>query len=136
MKKEIVKDTAFLSQQAKEATPGDQGLAQDLRDTLAAHREHCLGLAANMIGSQKRAIIFNMGFLDMVMFNPLILDKKDPYPTQESCLSLTGSRPTVRYREITVQYRNEDWALKTMTLKDLSAQICQHEMDHLEGILI
>lgn len=136
MQRAIVHDTVFLSQVSKEAQPSDVHLAKDLRDTLAANRENCLGMAANMIGSTKRVIIVNMGFLDIVMFNPRLIAKKDPYPTQESCLSLTGSRPTLRFREITVQYRNEDWQEKTITLKDLSAQICQHELDHLQGILI
>ncbi|MDG3141258.1 peptide deformylase [Streptococcus suis] len=136
MIKTIVTDTFFLAQKSHQATRKDLGIAQDLQDTLAAHRESCVGLAANMIGYQKRVIIVSMGFLDLVMFNPVLLDKRGPFETEESCLSLVGVRPARRYREIVVSYQDHHWQKKTITLKDFLAQICQHELDHLEGIII
>ena len=89
-----------------------------------------------MIGSQKRVIIFMYGMLPMVMFNPILIQKSGPYETEEGCLSLTGSRSTIRYQKITVEYLDQNWLKKTITLEDFPAQICQHELDHLEGILI
>lgn len=136
MIKPIVTDTFFLGQPSLEATKDDLSLGQDLRDTLAFHREACVGMAANMIGVKKRAIIISMGFVDLVMFNPVLLEKAGAYETEESCLSLTGSRPTTRYKEITISYRDEKWMTKTLTLKDFPAQIVQHELDHLEGVVI
>lgn len=136
MIREIMKDTFFLAQKSQEATKEDLPLAQDLRETLTFYRESCLGLAANMIGVKKRVIIINIGFVDLVMFNPRIIAMESPYQTEESCLSLSGSRPTQRYKTITVTYRDEKWLEKKLVLKDLPAQICQHELDHLEGIII
>ena len=97
MKKSIVKDVLFLGQKSEEATPEDRPLALDLQDTLNAHLFECVGLAANMIGVKKRAIIIRMGNANLVMFNPVLLDKKKAYQTEEGCLSLVGSRPTTRY---------------------------------------
>lgn len=136
MEREIMRDVLFLAQKSEEATPADLDLAQDLQDTLQAHSEDCVGMAANMIGIKKRVIIFNYGLVPMVMFNPVVLSKKHPYETEEGCLSLLGSRPTTRYEEITVAYRDKEWQEKTITLTDFPAQICQHELDHLEGIII
>lgn len=132
----IVRDETFLSQVSQDATQNDLYLAQDLLDTLAAHKDHCVGLAANMIGHHKRAIIIDLGFMPLVLFNPKIIKKTGIYRTEESCLSLTGSRSTKRYQEITVSYLDKQWQEQTITLKDFPAQICQHELDHLEGILI
>ncbi|MGT2832927.1 peptide deformylase [Streptococcus halotolerans] len=136
MIKTIVKDIFFLGQKSQRASKEDLYIGQDLEDTLNYHRETCLGLAANMIGYQKRVIIISLGFVELVMFNPEIVAKSEPFNTEESCLSLTGSRPTKRYRQISVTYRDSNWMTKTITLKDLPAQICQHELDHLEGIII
>lgn len=136
MEREIMRDVLFLAQKSEEATPADLDLAQDLQDTLQVHRENCVGMAANMIGIKKRVIIFNYGLVPMIMFNPVLLSKKHPYETEEGCLSLVGSRPTVRYEEITVSYRDKDWREKTITLTGFPAQICQHELDHLDGIII
>lgn len=136
MIKPIIRDTFFLQQKSLEATKSDLSLAKDLQDTLAANREVCVGMAANMIGSLKRVIIINIGFTDLVMFNPILVDKAQPYDTEESCLSLVGVRPTKRYRTIKVSYRDINWQEKTITLTDFPAQVCQHELDHLEGILI
>lgn len=136
MIKPIIRDTFFLQQKSLEATKSDLSLAKDLQDTLAANREACVGMAANMIGSLKRVIIINMGFTDLVLFNPILVDKAQPYDTEEFCLSLVGVRPTKRYRTIKVSYRDINWQEKTITLTDFPAQVCQHELDHLEGILI
>ncbi|KGM36517.1 peptide deformylase [Streptococcus sinensis] len=136
MQKAIVKDIFFLQQKSAPATKDDLFLAQDLQDTLLAHRESCVGLAANMIGVQKRVIIFMYGMLSMVMFNPILIQKSGPYQVEEGCLSLPGSRQTTRYQKITIEYLDQNWLKKIITLEDFSAQICQHELDHLEGILI
>ena len=136
MEKKIVRDVLFLSQVAKPASQEDLYLARDLQDTLLANRETCVGLAANMIGVQKRVIIFNLGLVPMVMFNPILLSYKEPYETEEGCLSLTGVRPTTRYETITVSYRDNKWQEQTITLTGFPAQICQHELDHLEGRII
>jgi len=136
MEKAIVKDIFFLQQLSERASREDLYLAQDLQDTLQANRENCIGLAANMIGVRKRVIIFLYGLVPVVMFNPVLLSKSGPYKTEEGCLSLVGSRPTQRYQEITVDYLDKNWQQQTMALKGLPAQICQHELDHLEGIII
>ena len=136
MKKKIVRDVLFLSQVSKPASQEDLYLAKDLQDTLLANRETCVGLAANMIGVQKRVIIFNLSLVPMVMINPILLSYKGSYETEEGCLSLTGVRPTTRYETITVSYRDSKWQEKTITLTGFPAQICQHELDHLEGRII
>ena len=101
-----------------------------------ANRETCVGLAANMIGVQKRVIIFNIGMIPMVMFNPVLQSFEGSYETEEGCLSLTGVRPTTRYEKITVSYRDIHWKEQTITLTGFPAQICQHELDHLGGRII
>ena len=136
MEKKIVTDILFLSQKSQPASQKDLPLATDLQDTLQANRETCVGLAANMIGVQKRVIIFNLGLVPLVMFNPILLSYKGPYKTEEGCLSLTGVRPTTRYEKITVSYRDIHWQEQTITLTGFPAQICQHELDHLEGRII
>lgn len=136
MQQKIVKDVLFLQQKSELATKLDLYLAQDLQDTLLAHQENCVGLAANMIGVRKRVIIFQYGLVPVVMFNPVLLSKSSPYQAEEGCLSLSGSRLTTRYQEITVEYLDRNWERQNMTLNGLPAQICQHELDHLEGILI
>ena len=136
MQQAIVKDIFFLQQKSEVAVKSDLYLAQDLQDTLLANRETCVGLAANMIGVQKRVIIFNLGLVPIVMFNPILLSSEDPYETEEGCLSLTGVRSTTRYETITVSYRDSKWQEQTITLAGFPAQICQHELDHLEGRII
>ena len=136
MEKKIVRDVLFLSQVSKAAGQEDLYLVRDLQDTLLANRETCVGLAANMIGVQKRVIIFNLSLVPMVMFNPILLSYKGSYETEEGCLSLTGVRPTTRYETITVSYRDSKWQEQTITLTGFPAQICQHELDHLEGRII
>lgn len=136
MIKEIVTDNFFLSQKAKPATKEDQAVIQDLKDTLKAHRHHCVGMAANMIGINKAIIIVAMGPLDLVMVNPEITFQAKPYQTQEGCLSHTGQKPTQRYQEIQVQYLDEHFHPKNRRFQGPLAQVIQHEMDHLAGILI
>ena len=99
-------------------------------------REGCVGMAANMIGVKKSVIIVNMGFVDVVMFNPVLVRKESPYETEEGCLSLTGVRKTTRYQMIEVEYLDMNWKKQKLKLDGWTAQICQHELDHLEGILI
>ena len=102
----IVKDILFLQQKSQEASQADLSIGQDLQDTLLAHRDACVGLAANMIGVQKRVIIVSLGFGHLVLYNPVLISKAKPYKTEESCLSLKGSRPTTRYEDIVIRYRN------------------------------
>ena len=136
MIKQVVKDVIFLGQGSEEATKADLSVADDLRDTLAANREHCVGMAANMIGVKKRIIIANIGMGDIVMFNPLIVKKDSPYETEESCLSLIGTRKTTRYKNIEVEYMDQQWNRRKQKYSGFIAQIIQHEGDHLEGIII
>ncbi|BAW17568.1 Peptide deformylase 1 [Streptococcus sp. BCA20] len=136
MIKPIVKDLLFLQQKAQLATEEDIKIGQDLLDTLKANQDRCVGMAANMIGVQKRAIIFMYGMVPVIMFNPILKKKVSPYQVEESCLSLVGSCLATRYKEITVEYLDRNWQKQTLILKDFPAQICQHELDHLEGILI
>ena len=136
MIKPIVKDVLFLGQKSGPAVKADLSLAKDLQDTLAANRERCVGMAANMIGVKKRAIIVSMGLIGVVMFNPMITKKEGPYEAEEGCLSLTGVRKTTRYEAITLEYIDVEWKRQRRTFTGWTAQIIQHEVDHLEGILI
>lgn len=136
MIKPIVKDIFFLKRKAETATREDIQVGIDLQDTLRANREACVGMAANMIGVNKRVIIVNMGFVDVVMFNPVLIKKDTPYETEEGCLSLTGVRKTTRYENIEVEYLDMNWKKQRQKLSGWTAQICQHELDHLEGIII
>lgn len=136
MVRNIVRDVLFLAQKSVPATKDDIQVGIDLQDTLNANRAGCVGLAANMIGVKKRVIIVNMGIFDIVMFNPVIKKKSMPYETEEGCLSLDGVRKTRRYENIEVEYYDMQWKKQTMKLNGWTAQICQHECDHLEGIII
>ena len=136
MIKPIVRDAFFLNQKSDEATKADLPIAQDLEDTLKANRERCVGMAANMIGYRKKIIIIATGFADMIMINPKITAKSEPYETEEGCLSLPGVRKTTRYKNITVRYLDKKFAEHTQSFSGYIAQIIQHECDHLEGILI
>lgn len=136
MVRPIMKDRFFLSQKSVPATPEDVPVAQDLLDTLAAHRDGCVGMAANMIGVSKRIIVFTDEGNDMVMFNPEVVRTSEPYETEEGCLSLEGIRPATRYRKITVRYQNAAFQSKQRTFRDWTAQIIQHEIDHCNGVLI
>ena len=136
MVREIMKDTFFLSQKSAPATAEDLPAAADLLETLEAHKEGCVGMAANMIGVSKRIIAFDNGGSFMVMFNPEIIKKSEPYETEEGCLSLSGTRKTKRWKSIKVQYQNEKFQTRYKTFTGWTAQIIQHEIDHCEGILI
>ena len=131
-----MRDERFLSQTAELATPEDLPVAQDLLDTLTAHRDGCVGLAANMIGVCKRIIVFDNEGKSMVMFNPEIIKKSGPYEAEEGCLSLTGTRRTKRWQSVKVQYQNEKFQTRFKTFTGWTAQIIQHEIDHCEGVLI
>ena len=136
MIQEICKDERFLAQKAEPATPADLPIAQDLIDTLTAHKDGCVGMAANMIGVNKRIIIFDNEGAYQVMFNPVIVKQSGPYQTEEGCLSLTGRRPTKRWKSIKVQWQNETFQTRLKTFTGWTAQIIQHEIDHCSGILI
>lgn len=136
MIREIVHDEYFLQQKSLPASPLDKPVAIDLLDTLKAHREECVGMAANMIGVAKCIIVVNLGLMDMVLFNPKITKQKGPYETSEGCLSLSGERKTTRYREIEVEFQDMEFKKQTLEFTGFPAQIIQHEVDHLAGILI
>ena len=136
MVKQIVKDIFFLGQKSEPATQADLSVAQDLRDTLKANQDRCVGMAANMIGVKKRIIIVSMGFADLVLINPVLLAKTGPYETEEGCLSLDGVRKTTRFQDIEMEYLDENWNSHKQKFSGWTAQIIQHEMDHLEGIII
>ena len=136
MVREIIHDPIFLAQKSVPADKGDVQIARDLRETLEAHKDGCVGMAANMIGVAKRIIAFDNEGTYMVMFNPEIVKCSQPYETEEGCLSLPGIRQTKRYRSIKVRYQNEDFAVRLKTFTGWTAQIIQHEIDHCNGILI
>ena len=136
MVREIMRDEAFLSQKAELATLEDLPVAQDLLDTLTAHKDGCVGMAANMIGVCKRIIVFDNEGKYTVMFNPEIIKKSGSYEAEEGCLSLTGIRKAKRWQSIKVQYQNEQFQTRFKTFTGWTAQIIQHEIDHCEGVLI
>ena len=132
----IMKDPIFLAQKSAPATKEDLQVAQDLLDTLTAHQDGCVGMAANMIGASKRIIAFDNEGKYMVMFNPEIVKRSEPYEAEEGCLSLTGKRTAKRYRSIKVQYQNDQFQTRFKTFTGWTAQIIQHEIDHCNGVLI
>ncbi len=136
MIREIMRDKDFLAQKAEPATPEDLSVGRDLLDTLAHHKDACVGMAANMIGVNKRVIVFDNEGTYMVMFNPEIIKKSGPYSAEEGCLSLSGTRKTKRWQSIKVQYQNEVFQTRFKTFTGWTAQIIQHEIDHCQGILI
>ena len=136
MIKPIVKDVFFLGQKSEAATKQDLSVGQDLIDTLRANQDHCVGMAANMIGVKKQIIIVNMGIMNVVMYNPVIVKKDKPYEAEEGCLSLTGVRKTTRYQNIEVEYYDSSWKKHRQAYSGWTAQIIQHECDHREGIII
>ena len=136
MIKPIVKDVFFLGQKSDLATKQDLPVGQDLQDTLVANQNRCVGMAANMIGVRKRISIVNIGFMNLVMYNPVILKKDTPYETEEGCLSLEDVRKTTRYQNIEVEYLDSSWKKHRQKFSGWTAQIVLHEMDHLEGVII
>lgn len=136
MERPIMKDPIFLAQKSAPATIDDLVVAQDLLDTLTAHRERCVGMAANMIGMNRRIIVFDNNGKYMTMFNPEIVKCSGIYETEEGCLSLTGTRKTKRYRSIKVRYQDKEMQTRFKTFTGWTAQIIQHEIDHCNGIVI
>ena len=132
----INKDIAFLSQRSEKATPLDASIIRDLKDTLAAHSEECVGMAANMIGFRKNIIIISLGIAQMILVNPVIVKKSKPFETKEGCLSLESVRPTKRYKEIEVEFEDESFVRQRRAFSGFTAQIIQHEIDHCNGIII
>ena len=136
MIKPIMKDIFFLGQKSEKATRADLQVGKDLEDTLEANREGCVGMAANMIGVRKNIIVVAMGPFQFAMINPVITKKKEAFQTEEGCLSLDGVRPCTRYKEIEVDYLDQNFKKQHGTYTGWTAQIIQHEIDHCHGIVI
>lgn len=136
MIKAINRNVTTLRKPSTPATKADLATATDLLDTLKAHQEECVGMAANMIGINKRIIVAQLGPFALIMINPQITGQHDPYQTSEGCLSLTGQRPTHRFKSITVTYFDQSFKSHTGNFNDFAAQIIQHEIDHCNGIII
>lgn len=137
MVKELVHDPMFLAQKSEPATEADAQVITDLLDTLRAHLDGCVGMAANMIGVKKNIIVVSMGFMQVAMVNAKIVSSKKPYKTEEGCLSLLGGpRPCTRYSEIEVEYLDSNFMPKKDKFTGFTAQIIQHELDHVNGVLI
>ena len=136
MVKQIIKDV-LIFKKAEPATKLDLQVAIDLIDTLRANADICVGMAANMIGVNKRIIVFSIGPVIIPMINPVITKKsKETYPAEESCLSLSGTRKTIRYQQIEVEYLDMNFKKQKQSYSDFPAQIIQHEIDHCDGIVI
>ena len=136
MIREICKDDFFLSQKAEPATASDLEIAQDLLDTLTAHKDGCVGMAANMIGVKKNIIVVASGPFQFAMVNPVITKKTGAYQVEEGCLSLDGTRPCTRYQEIEVDYLDQHFKKQHGKYSGWVAQIIQHEVDHCNGVVI
>ena len=136
MIREIIRDEAIFALPAEQAGAGDVSVADDLLDTLRAHRDGCVGMAANMIGVNKRIIVFDDDGTLSEMFNPVILSGKELYEAEEGCLSLEGARKTKRYKKIRVQWQNRLMQTRIKNFSGFTAEIIQHEIDHCEGIII
>ena len=137
MVKELVHDPILLAMKSETAAKDDLQTAQDLMDTLSAHKDSCVGMAANMIGVRKRIIVFDNGGEYMTMLNPEILKRSEPYETEEGCLSLLGGpRKCKRYKSVKVKWQTFDFQTRIKTFTGFTAQIIQHEIDHCDGVLI
>ena len=136
MVRPIVRDLFFLGLKSEPAGQEDLSAGQDLQDTLKANQDRCVGMAANMIGIRKRIIIVNAGLMNVVMYNPVIIRKDTPFEAEEGCLSLDGVRKTTRWQNIEVEYYDRRWKKHRQAYSGWTAQIIQHECDHLEGIII
>ena len=136
MVKEIIRDPLFLQQKSEPATEADKQVIEDLLDTLKANQDRCVGMAANMIGVNKQIIVVAVGPFQFAMINPVITKKNGKYETEESCLSLDGSRPCIRYKEIEVDYLDQNFQKQHGKYSDFTAQIIQHEIQHFSGELI
>ncbi|WEV52539.1 peptide deformylase [Bifidobacterium sp. ESL0704] len=138
MQQPITTSPAFLAKPSAPATPEDLKCAADLKDTLEANAERCVGMAANMIGVHKRIIVFSDDLTGriMTMFNPEIIEKAEPYETEEGCLCLESRRKTTRFTSIRVRYQDRRFKERTANFNGWTAQIIQHEIDHCNGIVI
>ena len=136
MVKNIIHDPMFLAQKSQEATKEDAQIVIDLLDTLRANLDHCVGMAANMIGIKKNIIVVAAGPIQFPMINAKITKKKGAFRTEEGCLSLEGVRTCTRYREIEVDYLDQNFVQKHGKYSGWTAQIIQHELDHVAGIVI
>ena len=137
MIKNLIHDSIFLAQKSENATIEDKQVAIDLLDTLVAHKDSCVGMAANMIGVKKRIIAFDNNGEYMIMYNPEIIKKSDQYDAEEGCLSLLGGpRKCKRYKTIKVQYQTLNMQTRTKNFAGWTAQIIQHEIDHCNGVLV
>lgn len=136
MVRPLMTDVVFLAQKALPADAGDAAVADDLLDTLKAHEDGCVGMAANMIGVNKAIIVFDNEGTPCEMFNPVILYRKGLYLAEEGCLSLQGVRKTKRYKTIKVQWQDRAMQTHIKNFTDWTAQIIQHEVDHCNGVII
>lgn len=136
MVREVVHDVLFLGQKSEPATQADKQVAIDLLDTLKAHEEGCVGMAANMIGVRKRIIVVNMGFMNVAMFNPRIVKKSGSYQTEEGCLSLIGVRPCTRYQEIELEYQDMNWKNSVRNIRVGLHRSFSMKWIHCNGIII
>ena len=141
MVKELMHDPLFLALKSEKATVSDKNIAENLLETLISHKEECVGMAANMIGERKNIIAFldesDKAPVYTLMYNPEILKAEGVYETEEGCLSLLGGpRKCKRYRKIKVKWQNEKFETRIKTFEGFTAQIIQHEVDHLNGVLI
>ena len=136
MVRPIIHDPFFLAQKSEMATEADWQIAEDLLDTLRANLDRCVGMAANMIGVKKAIIVVAAGPIQFVVINPVIMKKKGVYQTEEGCLSLEGVRPCTRYQEIEVDYQDQNFQKQHGKYSGWVAQIIQHEVDHVQGIVI
>ena len=136
MVKKIIRDPMFLGQKSEDATEVDKQVVTDLLDTLRANLDHCVGMAANMIGAPVAVIAVSLGPVSVAMLNPKLTSKKEPYQTKEGCLSLDGQRPTTRYQQIVVEYFDLNWQKQSLSLTGFAAEAVQHELDHCNGIII
>ena len=136
MIKELVHDPIFLALKSEPATAADLQTAQDLLETLTAHKEMCVGMAANMIGVKKNIIVVAAGPFQFAMINPVITKKSGAFQTEEGCLSLEGVRPCTRYQKIEVDYLDQGFKKQHGKYSGWTAQIIQHEIDHCNGIVI
>ena len=136
MVKKVVRDPLFLAQKSEPATEADKQVVQDLLDTLRANLDHCVGMAANMIGVKKNIIVVVAGPFQFAMINAVITKKSGAFQTEEGCLSLDGVRPCTRYKEIEVDYLDQNFKKQHGKYSGWTAQIIQHELDHVAGVVI
>lgn len=136
MVRNVVRDPMFLGQKSVDATEADKQVVIDLLDTLRANSDHCVGMAANMIGVKKNIIVVSAGPFQFAMINPVITKKSGEFETEEGCLSLDGVRPCTRYKEIEVDYLDQNFKKQHGKYSGFTAQIIQHEVDHCHGIVI